>query len=358
MSGKQELFVEQISEFCSIVDRGEVCLVGIGVPLSFESFGYPNTETHEGATINDAFVAEKYIKDGTIALLAGALGMKLEECEIISARYDVRGDGNYKVIVGLAVKNFENLPEFLPEYTTQLRIPAGRYARMEINIHGREERAGYGERMCADEYFIGGFREDSGYVYDLAGYPMNTWDASGDIMAKYEPIRKPADENDRFDTIRFQPVLLPAMQIACCARPHGAEEGLCLPDFFERVPELYKTGAARYYQNGDFYGFPQDCDCDGGYKSCFGARVSSFDGVPECFERVTLPGGTYIHVTQIEFNGDNPSVPYEVAFDHLDRLYLEAHPQWEFDDTRRVIARFRQANCASVFVPVREKQFS
>ncbi|NJD02325.1 MAG: hypothetical protein FIA99_06960 [Ruminiclostridium sp.] len=54
-----------------------------------------------------------------------------------------------------------------------------------------------------------------------------------------------------------------------------------------------------------------------------------------------------------KFNGDNPSMPYEVAFNHMNKLYFASHPECEFDNSRKVIARFRQANCASVFVPVR-----
>jgi hypothetical protein len=206
--------------------------------------------------------------------------------------------------------------------------------------------------MHADEYFIGEFR-DSGYVYNLAGYPMNTWDETGDILTKYEPVRRRSDENDRFDTFECTPVLLPPWKIACCTQPHGDNEGDCISAYFAVETEVYKTGLARYDQNGDFYGFP--VDWEGSYKSCFGSRVSSFDGLPNGVEKATLPGGKYVHVTQKEFNGDNPTMPYDVAFNHLDRLYFSKHPEYEFDHSRKVIARFRQSNCASVFVPIRVK---
>ncbi|MNO07660.1 hypothetical protein D3C81_2299460 [compost metagenome] len=52
-------------------------------------------------------------------------------------------------------------------------------------------------------------------------------------------------------------------------------------------------------------------------------------------------------------NGDNPSIPYEVAFNHLQELFLADHPRYKADWSRKVIARFRQANCASVFVPLK-----
>jgi hypothetical protein len=183
---------------------------------------------------------------------------------------------------------------------------------------------------------------------------MNTWDETGDILTKYEPIRKPADENDRFDTFECKPVLLPPWKIACCTRPHGEDEYRCIFDYFDMATEVYKTGLTRYNQNGDFYGFP--IDWEGSYISCFGSRVSSFDGLPDNVERVTLLGGLYVHVTQKEFNGDNPSMPYNVAFNHMNKLYFASHPEYEFDNSRKVIARFRQANCASVFVPVTKKR--
>ena len=80
-----ETFVEKINDLCSIVDRAEQNLVGIGVPVTFESQGYPNKLSFESNTLNDYFVTKKYIADGTIAFLAETLGVNLSETEI-SAR--------------------------------------------------------------------------------------------------------------------------------------------------------------------------------------------------------------------------------------------------------------------------------
>ena len=349
---RNEIFVEKISDFCSIVDRADLCIIGICVPVTFESQGYPGIHSFESNTLNDYFIAKKYIGDGTVAFLAETLGADINETEIISARIDVHGDGNYKVITGFPIDSFGNLPEFLPEHTRTLTIPACRYVKMVINEQKREGRIGYDERMQADEYFISGFRRDTDYIFDIAGIPMNTWDACGDLLTKYEPIRKPAGERDRFDTFELKPVLLPPWEIACCTHPHGEDEYMCIFKYFDVTAEVYKTGLSRYNQ-GDFYGFP--VDWENSYKSCFGSRVSSFDGLPDSVEKITLPGGLYVHVTQREFNGDNPSMPYDIAFNHMDKLYFADHPDFEFDGSRKVIARFRQANCASVFVPVKKK---
>lgn len=349
---RMETFVEAVNDLCSIVDRSKMNLVGIKVPVSFESQGYPFIGRFDSKALNDYMIVKKYISEGTIAFLAETLGVNLSESEIISTRCDVHGDGNYNVIVGVLVDSLDNLPEFLPEHTATLTLPTCRYAKMEINEQKREGRIGYGERMHADEYFISGFRNDTDYIFNLWGFPMNTWNAGGDLLTKYEPIRKPEKESDRFDTFEVKPVLLPPWKIACCTRPHGEEGDKCIFDYFEVAAEVYKTGLARYNQ-GDFYGFP--VDWENSYKSCFGSRVSSFEGLPDSVEKVTLPGGLYVHITQKEFNGDNPSMPYDVAFNHMDKLYFSSHPDYRFDNSRKVIARFRQANCASVFVPVKRK---
>jgi hypothetical protein len=345
--------VKPVDELCAVVDRAQTRIVGIDVPVSFESQGYPGGSDFSAGTMNDYFIAKKYIGNGTMGHLSRALGLSLADSQIVSVRSDMHGDGNYRVLVGLMVEEGTVLPEFLPEHTAAMTLPARRYARIRINEQGRPGRIGYDERMKDDEYFIGAFREDTGYVYRADGYPMNTWDATGDLLTKYEPIRHPKEGSDRFDSLEFTPVLLPPWKIACRRRPHGPQEGMCIPDYFSVAPSVFATGLARYDQNGDFYGFP--VDWEGSYQSCFGSRVSSFEGLPDTVEQVTLPGGKYVHITQKEFNGDNPSMLYDAAFHHMDTLYFSRHPNQEFDHGRKVIARFRQANCASVFVPVTDK---
>ena len=347
----QETFVEKVSDLCTIVFRPETYVVGIGVPVSFESQGYGLANSFKSDTMNDYFLAKKLIPDGTVALLAQALHMDLADTEIISVRYDIHRDGNYRVILGIRVDSLGNLPEFLPENTVTLTVPACRYARMIINETKAEGRTGYAERMHADEYFIGAFRKDTGYVYDKGGYPLNTYDASGDILTKYEPVKLPTSEAEQFETFEFTPVLLPPMKIACSIQPPG-DEDFVIFKYFKVQDQVYLTGLARLYGK-DYYGFP--VDVPGGYASCFGSRVSSFEGLPDCVEKITLPGGMYLHITQLEFNGDNPSMPYDAAFNHLDKLYFSSHPEYQWDESRKVIARFRQANCASVFVPLKRR---
>ncbi len=350
MAQSKEIFVEQINEFCSIVDRPETMIIGIGVPITYESRGYGyGGYQFASCDLNDYFFARKVIPEGEVALLAKVLGVCLFDTEIISARYDVEGDGNYKVVVGFVVDSLDGIPEYLPEYTVTLTVPACRYVKMLINEKKQEGHIGYDERMHADEYFIGEFRKETPYVYNKSSHPLNTYDETGDMLAKYEPVKIPADDIERYDSMRCKVVTLPEMKIACSISTPGADVDVIF-QYFAVEQQVFTTDAAKYYLH-DYYGFPISTD-DGGYRSCFGTRVSSFDEMPDCVERITLPGGMYLHITQLEVNGDNPTMPYDVAFNHLDRLFLSSHPQYQRDFGKHVIARFRQANCASVFVPL------
>ncbi|SEU27913.1 GyrI-like domain-containing protein [Paenibacillus sp. NFR01] len=348
-----EVLVEQVSEFCTIVDRPEMNIVGFALPVSYESRGYGGYYgfEHANCILNDYFYTKKLVGEGDMALLAGLIGSSLLDREVVTVRTDARGDGNYKIVAGYRVKSFEQIPEYLPEYTEQLTLPPCRYAKVLINETKRADRKGYDERMHADEYFVGKFREDTRYVFNQAGCGFNTYDETGDVLAKYEPVKKADSVKERFDSLRYKLVTLPEMKIACSVTPPDSEE-FVITKYFGVQHRVFATEAAKYYLH-DYYGFPVDGPEQGSYSSCFGTRVSTFEGIPDDVEKVTLPGGIYVHITQLEINGDNPSLPYEVAFQHLQELFLAGHPGYEMDSGRKVIARFRQANSASVFVPLK-----
>lgn len=91
-----------------------------------------------------------------MTLLSSLISSRLQGGDnVITVRTEVKGDGNYKVIVGYEVDSLEDLPDHLPEYTETLTVPACRYAKVLINEGQQEGRLGYGERMHADEYFVG-----------------------------------------------------------------------------------------------------------------------------------------------------------------------------------------------------------
>ncbi|WP_438446642.1 GyrI-like domain-containing protein [Gorillibacterium sp. sgz5001074] len=348
----RETVVEQIDEFCTIVDRPEMKLVGYALPISYESRGYGGYSgfEHANCILNDYFFTKKLVQEDDLSLLSGLLGESRRSGTITTVRTEVQGDGNYKVIAGYEVLGFEDLPEYLPEYTELFTVPACRYAKILINETKRPDRKGYDERMHADGYFIGKFRQDTGYVYNSAGVAFNTYDETGDVLTKYEPVKIPADDSERYDSIRMKVVSLPEMKMACSVTPPDAEEFVIFK-YFGVQNQVFATEAAKYYLH-DYYGFPIDSDQPGKISSCFGTRVSTFDGLPDCVEKLTVPGGIYLHISQLEVNGDDPSIPYHVAFQRLNEMFLSANPRYQRDWSRHVVARFRQANCASVFVPL------
>ena len=347
-----EVFVEQITDLCTIVDRPEMKIVGIALSITYESRGYGGYYgfEHANCILNDYFYTKKLVSEGDMVLLSGIISQQIKGSDIVTIRTEVKGDGNYKAIVGYEVASFEALPEHLPEYTETLTVPACRYAKVLINETKKAGRIGYDERMHADEYFTGDFRKDTSYVFNPSGLAFNTYDDSGDILTKYEPVKIPGNDSERFDSLRYKVVTLPEMKIACSVTPPDSEE-FVITKYFEVQDQVFATEAAKYYLH-DYYGFPTNSDQEGKINSCFGTKVSTFDGLPDCVEKITLPGGIYLHITQLEVNGDNPSIPYDVAFNHLDSLFLASHPEYKRDWSRHVIARFRQANCASVFVPL------
>ncbi|WP_042204065.1 GyrI-like domain-containing protein [Paenibacillus camerounensis] len=348
-----EVLVEQVTELCAIVDRPEMKIVGIALPVTFESRGYGGFSGfgHAGCILNDYFYTKKLISEGDMTLLSSLISSRLQGGDnVISVRTEVKGDGNYKVIVGYEVDSLEDLPDHLPEYTETFTVPACRYAKVLINEGQQEGRLGYGERMHADEYFVGDFRNTTSYVYNPAGCGFNTYDSAGEILTKYEPVMTAQTVAERYASLRFKAITLPEMKIACSMTLPDSEE-FVITKYFGVQDQVFATEAAKYYLH-DYYGFAADSGQEGKYNSCFGTRVSSFTGLPDGVEKITLPGGIYLHISQLEVNGDNPGIPYDAAFNHLEELYLSEHPGHQRDWSRQVIARFRQANAASVFVPL------
>ncbi|GEM_PF-1590335 len=345
MQDLKEVFVEQVNEHTSIVDRAETKVVGIKIIFSAESRGWPMSL----GTNTDKAMAEKYISNGTIKLLSNIL--KTKNPEIIGVRTHIEGAGAYHFIIGIIVENFDHLPEHLPENTVTFVCPPCRYAKFNINERNIKGRTGYGERMMADEYFVNGFRNDTNYVYNKERFPFNVYDDVGNVLTKYEPIKIPNNHAERFDSTIFKVVSVPDILCACSMNPPDSEEDVIFK-YFSVQDQVFKLDCSKMY-NDDYYGFGAESPIKGKYNSYFGSRVSSFDGLPDTVEKITISGGIYLHISQLEFNGDNPAIPYNIAFNHIKELFLDKNPHYEQDKSKYIFARFRQANAASIFVPLR-----
>lgn len=332
-----EVFVERVHDLCAIVDRDSARVLGVRL-----RFGPESRET-------DWDAARRYIANGTCDLLAELAGV--QRAEYVSVRTAIRGGDLFDLVVGIFVPPDAPLPAILPQDGAWLDCPAGRFARLEINQGGDPNRIGYRERMTADEYFISDFRADTSYIYDAAAMPFNTYDRNGDMLAKYEPVKHTVTPGKGLTNLTFQVVYLPQISCACCSRP--ADDGFnAIMDFFQAEARLRALPGYPLYPN-TYFGLP--VNEHGATDSCFGVQVHSFQGIPDTFRRVIIPPGPYLHIAQLEFNGDNPSMPYDAAFNHLEELFLKDHPQYRRDDSRHVVARFRLGNCASVYVPLAQR---
>lgn len=348
MKKQNEVLIEEIGKFCSIVDREETKGIGIEVKFSAESRGWHA----DYGTNTDKAVAVKYIQNGTIKLLSNILG--IENPEIIGVRTNIEGPGIYSFIIGIVVDNIENLPEHLPENSVTLICPPCRYAKFELNERKMQGRKGYDERMNADEYFVGGFRNDTNYVYNKESLPFNTYDETGDILTKYEPIKIPTNDSDKFDSIICKVVSIPDILCACSMTPPDSEE-FVISKHFDIQDQIFSLECAKMY-NDDYYGFPTNTEIKGKYNSYFGSQVSSFEGLPDCVEKMIISGGIYLHVSQLEVNGDNPSMLYDIAINHIEELFFNDNPKYKRDWSKHMFSRFRQANTSSIFIPLKYRE--
>lgn len=148
----KETIVENINKYTSIIDIDEIKMIGVKVKFSPECRG----NLTDYGTNNVRMAARKYIHNGTIQIIADLLHIKSPQ--YIGVRINNEGDGLYDFVIGIVVESFDNVPKYLPEYSTMITFSVHRYTRMNINEKNLSDRTGYGEQMEADEYFIGGFR--------------------------------------------------------------------------------------------------------------------------------------------------------------------------------------------------------
>lgn len=323
----KEAIVSTVNENCSIVDREEMKVVGIKTVFTPES------------TIGFLAVAEKYANDGTVEILKKALGKRCLG-RYVGVSTDIAGGGAFTYIVGLEVDSFDNLPEGLPENTVTCICPGGRFAK----IKNTEKDGGYN----LWEYFTQGFRKETEYVYDKQLLPYQVLDQDGNVLYSYEPIKIPGNEDEKYDTIDCKIVTLPEIKFAGIksVAKHGVD---VIFKFFSEYEEAVNSLPSRQLYLQDYIGFPL---FEGGVMhSCFGAQVSNFDNLPDGIDTLTLKGGLYVHISQLEINNDNPAALYET----VDKAFFEKNPQYKRDSNNCDIIRFHQGHSASIYIPVEKK---
>ncbi|MDF2685788.1 MAG: hypothetical protein K0S55_969, partial [Clostridia bacterium] len=116
MNLQDEKSIQQVNEFCSIVDRNETKVVGVRVicpPLSF---------------LNSIDIVKRSILDGTCALLEKMTGNK-NPGRYIAVMIEMKTGIDFTYVIGVEVEDNNNLPSYLPPETVAFNVPAGRFGK-------------------------------------------------------------------------------------------------------------------------------------------------------------------------------------------------------------------------------------
>jgi predicted transcriptional regulator YdeE len=328
-----ETFVSRINDFCSIIDAAEKRVVGVKVAFDSES------------RKNVFGIAKKYICNQTLQAIEGLLGNK-NPGQYIGVCADILGAGHLSYIIGVEVDQITDLPQGLPESAVAITCPAGRFAKL---------MAENGEQMPLTEYFANRFRNDTPYVYHKELLPYLLFDVHGVLQAIYNPVKEPQNDDERFDSVNFEIVALPEIKFAGIKKPENEVQDDVrdvIFAYFNIQAQVKNLPCAENY-NHEYLGFPWPEN--GITYKCFGSQVDEFADFGQEIDTITIPPGLYVHIKQIEFNGDNPGVLYQVCFNHLQRLFFDKNPNYAWDSERVVIARFRLGTSASLFAPIKRK---
>ncbi|HEX3078273.1 MAG TPA: hypothetical protein VHQ24_15550 [Lachnospiraceae bacterium] len=327
-----EIIVERVNEFCSIVERDRMHIVGIQVQMNTYS------------SFNAVTIVKKLIKEGTCALLEELIHPK-NKGQYIAAVSEVKTGIEYTYVIGIEVEDFNNLPNYLPPNTVTLRCPAARYGKVVRNPADPENR--HTDPKQAICYLSSSeFRLNTGWVYDINSIPFRVFDADSELISAYEPVKKPANEEQRFEQVGCEVVMLPELKVIGCT---GADDS-CMWNLFaiENTIDWKAAGCLSEYQYHSF----TTRDWDGNNISIFGHLVSDFENTPDNLVKAVMPSGLWVRFYQKQINNDDPSIFFEGA---KDILFFQKNPDYEEDYSNRsmlYVAQYEQGAC--VYFPIRE----
>lgn len=323
-----ESLVNVIDDYCSIVDRSEMKVIGVKVIYT------------QGSSMDIIKTAQKYIKDGTCELLESMVGNK-HPGQYAAVMTDVKTGIDFTYIIGVVVKDLDKLPEALPPETVTCICPAGRYGK-------RVKKSDESAKNVVSSFSYQDFRKTSGYVYDKKSHPYHFFDSSGELLVAYEPVKAPANDEEKYDSVGWEIVTLPEIKAIGCIG-----EGLqCMFELFDIQNSINweKAGAVNVNQYISF-GYKTES----GMTSFMGRQVSSFNNVPDKLTAISRPGRLYVRFYQMQINNDNPTIFYEGA---RDILFFNKHPEYELDYSDGFydlfISQYEQGS--NVYFPIKRKQ--
>lgn len=327
-----ETTVARVDDFCSIVDRPQVKMVGIKV------------EINPYVDLNAVKIVEKLIKEGTCNLLESLAGNKNKGC-YIAAVTNVKTGIEFTYIIGVEVDSFDNLPSVLPPDAMTFTIPAARYAKEVRVFDSADQRHSNSlQEIC----YLGSpqFRRDSGYTYEKCGVPFRVFNDMAELVLAYEPVKIPANDEERFESVNCEVVVLPKIKVAGMSGNTGGEAMMHLFNVWNNVD--WKTAGCLNVKQ--LYSF-RFTDENQNKKEIFGRSMTDLNNIPEPLCGASVESGLWVKFSQMQINNDDPSIYFEGC---KEVLFFNKHPEYVEDDTRGMlyVAQFEQGACC--YFPIKK----
>lgn len=329
----EETIIEQVNEYSSIVDRPEMKIVGIKVRMNPYS-GF------------DAIsIVKKIIKEGTCKLLEELVN-PIKKGQYMAVVSEVNTGIEFTYVIGVEVENFDHLPEYLPPDTVKLTCPPARYGKVVRDPSNKEDKH-VAPKQAICYLSSSEFRNLTGLAYDTASMPLRVFDADSEMIAAYEPMKKPENEEEKFKQVGWEIVMLPELKVIGCT----GENGACMWNLFdiENTIDWQAAGCLNEYQ---YYSFAFK-DNEGKNCDIFGRLVSSFNHVPANLTKAIMPSGLWVKFYQKQINNDDSSIFFEGA---KDVLFFQKHPDFEEDYSSRsglYVAQYEQGAC--FYFPIKKR---
>lgn len=328
-----EKIISKIDDYCSVVDRKEMKIVGIKV------------EVNPYVDLNATKIVEKIIKEGSCELLESLVG-NVNHGQYIAAAYNIKTGIEFTYVIGVEVHNFDNLPEILPQNTVKMTIPSARYAK-EIRVFDSDDQRHSCSLQAICHLTSSQFRRDSGYTYDKSKMPFRVFNSESELILAYEPVKIPANDEERFESVHCEVVVLPKINVVGIAADNGMEAMFGLFDVENKID----WKAAGCLNPKQYYNF-QFIDKEGNSKDIFGRIVMDLDHIPEPLTgAVPDTSGLWVKFSQMQINNDDPSIYFEGC---KETLFFNKNPQYAEDNTRNMlyIAQFEQGACC--YFPIKK----
>lgn len=327
-----EILVSTVDDYCSIVDRKEIRIVGIKV------------EVNPYVDLNATKIVEKIIKEGTCGLLESIVGNK-NKGHYVAAASNIKTGVEFTYVIGVEVDSFEDLPSVLPSNTVTFTVPAARYAK-EVRVLGSDDQRHSNSLQAICYLGSRQFRRASGYTYDKRSVPFRVFDSMSELVLAYEPVKIPVNDEEKFEQVNYEVVVLPELKVAGMSGNNGGEAMMSLFGVWNNVD--WKTAGCLNMKQ--LYSF-RFTDKDGNKKEIFGRVMADLNNVPKPLCSAVVESGLWVKFSQMQINNDDPSIYFEGC---KEVLFFNKHPEYVEDNTRSMlyVAQFEQGACC--YFPIKK----